>query len=207
MLPKDSNLVVLESRAPEQDFDGRYVEFHREISRQLINDHVRKLAVQRHRLEIDTARARMTLDALRDKKALEVKRLALETKYRQADAEMVRLQDPRIFEARRKALENQVQAAKLKFDSLRGREQLLRMKLGQLDTQKNLLEAQTSQLDGQLRSAGAARPRAVSEVSDESRAMTQLTHLQRLEAESFLKEAFHERGSLNHVGRRQLLHR
>lgn len=174
MLPKDSNLVVLESRAPEQDFDGRYVEFHREISRQLINDHVRKLAVQRHRLEIDTARARMTLDALRDKKALEVKRLALETKYRQADAEMVRLQDPRIFEARRKALENQVQAAKLKFDSLRGREQLLRMKLGQLDTQKNLLEAQTSQLDGQLRSAGAARPRAVSEVSDESRAMTQL---------------------------------
>lgn len=174
MLPKDSNLVVLESRAPEQDFDGRYVEFHREISRQLINDHARKLAVQRHRLEIDAARARMTLDALRDKKALEVNRLALETKYRQADAEMMRLQDPRIFEARRKALENRVQAAKLKFDSLRGREQLLRMKLGQLDTQKDLLEAQASQLDGLLRSTGAARPRAVSEVSDESRAMTQL---------------------------------
>ncbi|MBK9130728.1 MAG: hypothetical protein IPM20_03665 [Gammaproteobacteria bacterium] len=174
MLPKDSNLVVLESRAPEQDFDGRYVEFHREISRQLINDHVRKLAVQRHRLEIDTARARMTLDALRDKKALEVKRLALETKYRQAEAEMQRVSDPGIFEARRKALENQVQAAKLKSDSLRGREQLLRMQLGQLDTQKHLLEAQATQLDGQLRSAGAARIRAVSEVSDESRAMTQL---------------------------------
>lgn len=173
-IPKDSNLVVLESRAPERDFDGRYVEFHREVSRQIVNDHARKVAVQRHRLEADVARARMALEALRDKKALEVKRLALETKYRQAEAEMARLQDPRIFEARRKALENAVQAARLKFDSLEGQEQLLRTRLTQLDTQKSLLESRVNRLDDQLRGAGAVRIRAVGEVTDESKAMTQL---------------------------------
>ncbi|MCC6207808.1 MAG: hypothetical protein IT488_06620 [Gammaproteobacteria bacterium] len=201
-LPKDSNLIVLESRAPEQDFDGRYVEFHREISRLLVNEHERKLAVQRHRLETDMARARMVLEALREKKGLEVKQLALESKYRQAEADMERLRDPRIFDARRGALENQIQAAKLKSESLKDQEQLLSTRLTQLDTQKGLLESQISRLDSQVRGAGEARLRAVSEVTDESRAMTQLMIDNELRASSDRLASLRERllvGSPNDV--------
>ena len=144
--PKNSLLVVLEAKGNEKN-GPVYLELLQTITDHLLKDHQRVMNIYRGRLDSQLALANIKQDELSDPRMLAVPRQEIENKLAKNQKQLIDLQD---------------QAKTIKSHYQR------------LDDTDVLLKKQINDLEAQIQSAFSQRQQAISNMKNESAAMTML---------------------------------
>jgi len=145
-VPKGSELVMLESRGPA-DLASVYLLLQGAVADKLIRDHQRTIDQIDRQYKAELARARVKLDEL---------------------------QDQRIFTVQEKALQGEIARGKQRVESLKDQAKLIEAQQKRLDETKHLLAQQIAEAKAFLAVSGESRGKAVTEATDEAKAMTLL---------------------------------
>ena len=195
-VPKGSELVVLESRGPA-DLAPVYLLLQGAVADTLIQDHQRTIDQIDRQYKAELTRARVRLDELQDQRIFAVQEKALQGEIArgkrkveslkdqatllQYKAELSRahmrldeLQDQRIFTVQEKALQGEIARGKQRIESLKDQATLLEAQQKRLDETKSLLVQQIAEAKAIVAVAGESRGKAVTEATDEAKAMTLL---------------------------------
>ncbi len=175
--PKDSQLLLLKSKAAKID-EPRVTVIQQKIVDRLLDDHEQIINATRQKY--------MALE--------EIQRL-----------ELKRLEDPKVFAVRENELKAQWEQSKRAMADNKDALTLLKSRLARIEETKKLLQEQIQEVKSTLAVAHKNREAAVSEVTDEARAMTLLmignqieenrTRLARLEERLYI-ELENERQSI-----------
>ncbi len=172
-IPKGSELIVLEAKAPEEDGPA-YLTIMQTVIDKVEGDHRRVSAVIRSNMKTQLGQAQLALSALTDPSTLEVKKRALESKLLKARMELERLKDPLTLVLPKKDLETRKARAEKALADLRGKEALLKARYQRLDKVDKLLEQQVKDLRTQINDALGRRTQAIANINSEASAMTML---------------------------------
>ena len=145
-IPKNSELVVLESRAPRED-ESTSRSLHEAVVRRLITDHQRTVNQILAQYESELSRAKLKLDELADW---------------------------RVFTVQEKLLQGEIDRGKLHLDALKDQTKLLETEVKRFDETRKLLTQQVAEARADLAAANNHRTQAVPEVTDGARAMALL---------------------------------
>ncbi len=172
-IPKGSELIVLEAKAPEEDGPA-YLTIMQTVIDKVEGDHRRVSAVIRGNMKTQLAQAHLTLSALTDPSTLEVKKRALESKLLKARMELERLKNPLTLALPKKDLETRKAKVKKTLAGLRDQEELLKARYQRLDEVDKLLKQQVKDLRTQINDARSRRTEAIANLNSEASAMTML---------------------------------
>ncbi len=172
-IPKGSELIVLEAKAPEEDGPA-YLTIMQTVIDKVEGDHRRVSAVIRSNMKTQLGQAQLALSALTDPSTLEVKKRALESKLLKARMELERLKDPLTLALPKKDLETRRAKAEKTLAGLRDKEELLKARYQRLDEVDKLLKQQVKDLRAQISDALGRRTQAVANLNSEASAMTML---------------------------------
>jgi len=196
-IPKGSELIVLEAKAPEED-GAAYLTIMQTVIDKVESDHRRVSAVIRSNLKTQLLKARLALDNLTDPSTLAVEKRALESKLLKARLELERLKDPRTLALPKKDLQTRKAKVEKTLADLRDKETLLKARYQRLDEADKLLKQQIADLRAQIDAANSRRAKAIANLTSEASAMTMLmidnelqqnrTRLAALEERLFIKQ-------------------
>ena len=196
-IPKGSELIVLEAKAPEEDGPA-YLTIMQTVIDKVEGDHRRVSAVIRSNLKTQLNQARLTLDNLIDPSTLAVEKRALESKLLRARLELERLKDPLTLALPKKDLQTRKAKAEESLADLRDKASLLKARYQRLDEVDKLLKQQIADLRAQIDDANSRRAKAIANLASEASAMTMLmidnelqqnrTRLAALEERLFIKQ-------------------
>lgn len=134
--PRDTDLVVLSSEAPDE-LREYYVRLHNRIVERLASDHQRDSRLERVRIENELELAELRLEELTDERVLQVER---------------------------NELQNQIVGAKNKLEQLADREELLQAEIENLDVQEDLIARRLEALSEYIAEARERRAETQTEV-------------------------------------------
>ena len=196
-IPKGSELIVLEAKAPEEDGPA-YLTIMQTVIDKVEGDHRRVSAVIRSNLKTQLNQARLALDNLIDPSTLAVEKRALESKLLRARLELERLKDPLTLALPKKDLQTRKAKAEESLADLRDKASLLKARYQRLDEVDKLLKQQIADLRAQIDDANSRRAKAIANLASEASAMTMLmidnelqqnrTRLAALEERLFIKQ-------------------
>ncbi len=196
-IPKASELIVLEAKAPESDGTA-YISIMQSITDKVEADHRRVSNVTRAGLETRLTKAQLALANLTDPSTLAVEKRALETQLLKAQLEQERLKNPLTLALPKTSLETRKAKAEKSLADLRDKEALLKARYQRLDEVDKLLKQQIKDLSSQTKDALSRRNKAVSNIKSAASAMTMLmidnelqqnrTRLAALEERLFIKQ-------------------
>ncbi len=172
-IPKGSELIVLEAKAPENDGPA-YLTIMQTVIDKVEGDHRRVSAVIRSNIETELGRARLALDNLKDPSTLAVEKRALESKLLKAREELERLKDPLTLALPKKDLQTRKAKAEKGLADLRDEEALLKARYQRLDEVDKLLKQQIADLRAQVDDATGRRAKAIANLESGASAMTML---------------------------------
>lgn len=195
--PKDTELVVLESKGAARDADN-HLEVQRLATAKLIEDHQRRLVPLKIDIEHTLYTAKARLQELTAVDALELKKQQVAVPLMQEKIKLERLKDPQIFGSakkdaedglrvarmkleelvdprimgpRKQALEDQVVRAKLSLEQMEGQYALLGAEQKSIEAKQKLIENQLEALNVTLSGASGHR-RAMLDTKSDTTAMT-----------------------------------
>lgn len=145
-IPKGSEVVVLESRGPENQ-EPLHRALHEAVSLRLVRDHQRTADQIVGQYRSDLSRAKLKLDELSDRRVLTVQE---------------------------KLLQGEIDRGRLHLEALKDQAKLIEAEAKRFDETKKLLTQQVADLRADIASATDHRSRAVPEATDGARAMTLL---------------------------------
>ncbi|HFE32733.1 MAG TPA: hypothetical protein ENJ17_05430 [Gammaproteobacteria bacterium] len=172
-IPKGSELIVLEAKAPEEDGPA-YLTIMQTVIDKVESDHRRVSAVIRSNIATQLAQAKLALDNLTDPSTLEVEKRTLESKLLKARIELERLKDPLTLALPKKDLQTRKAKAEKSLADLRDKEALLKARYQRLDEVDKLLKQQIADLRAQINDANSRRTKAIANLKSEASAMTML---------------------------------
>ncbi len=172
-IPRGSELIVLEARAPEEDGPA-YLTIMQMVIDKVEGDHRRVSAVIRSNMKTELTQAHLTLSALTDPSTLEVRKRALESKLLKARMELERLKDPLTLALPKKDLETRKAKVEKILADLRDQEELFKARYKRLDEVDKLLKQQIKDLRTQINDARSRRTEAIANLNSEASAMTML---------------------------------
>lgn len=150
-IPKDSQLIVLESAGPVSK-NGQQV-VHEEIVALLRKDHAELLAPHRRKIEHELEAHQIALASLNDPDLLLNQQQAFRDRLKQTEIELERLQLPFTLEAKEERVKQGIENASLVLDGYVQGEVLLVKKQAQLQIEQQLLEKDISSLGRQVEQA------------------------------------------------------
>ena len=145
-IPKGSEIVVLESRGP-REAEPAHRALHEAVAERLIRDHRRTVDQILSQYESERSRAKLKLDELTDR---------------------------RISIVQEQLLQGEIERGRLHLASLKDHAKLIETEAKRLDETKKLLAQQVADVRAVLATANDHRAQAVTEATDEARAMTLL---------------------------------
>ncbi len=172
-IPKGSELIVLEAKAPQEDGPA-YLTIMQMVIDKVEGDHRRVSAVIRSNMKTQLAQAYLALSALTDPSTLAVKKRAMESKLLKARMELERLKDPLTLALPKKDLQTRKAKAEKTLADLRDKEALLKARYQRLDEVDKLLKQQIADLRTQINAANSRRSQAIANLKSEASAMTML---------------------------------
>lgn len=172
-IPKGSELIVLEAKAPEEEGPA-YLTIMQTVIDKVEGDHRRVSAVIRSNMKTQLGQAQLTLSALTDPSTLEVKKRALESKLLKAHMELARLKNPLTLALPKKDLATRKAKVEKTLADLRDKEALLKARYQRLDEVDKLLKQQVKDLRTQINDTRSQRTQAIANLNTEASAMTML---------------------------------
>lgn len=207
--PKDTELVVLESKGAARDADN-HLEVQRLATAKLIEDHQRRLVPLKIDFEHTLYTAKARLQELTAVDALELKKQQVAVPLMQEKIKLERLKDPQIFGSakkdaedglraarmkleelvdprimgpRKQSLEDQIVRTKLSLEQLEGQYELLSAEQKSIDAKQKLIEKQLETLNATLTSASGHRRTMLDGKSDTTAMNTTAMTVMMMDAE------------------------
>ena len=147
-IPKKSAVVLLKSRTSMDDVDT-YRKLHKDIVAAVAHSHLKLIDSQKRKIQTELAKARITLEELRDPTTLAALVKPQEKIRRELEADLSALADPNIFGVEIKAAENRIQKARNKLAAIKDEAAVLKQKIENLDVHKELVKKQIAELEAQ----------------------------------------------------------
>lgn len=199
-VPKDSNLLILESKGLLDDSTIHH-EAHKSIVNTLINSQKSMIEDQKSDVKTRLERARLKLSQMEDERLFDIRKKALEDQL--ADAErkldnlknqklfavkeekvkddiekaqqdLEKLQDKSIFAIKLKALEEQIKNSQRNLASLQEQREIINADVSDLSKLQSMLEADAQRIKGNIEKNLETRAQAAAEADSASAAMTLL---------------------------------
>ena len=172
-IPKDSQLVVLETKGAEKN-NADYLQQLQAITKYLLQDHQRVMNVYQARLHNQLSQAEIKLDEITDPSTLGTQQKQLESKLNNARIKLDELRDPRMLAVPRQQLENRLAREEKQLTDLKDQAKLVKARYQRLDEIDTLLKQQVTDLESQINSSLTQRKRAIGNMQSESAAMAML---------------------------------